>query len=127
MPPSDLVPAEGERAEAAVRQLATRGRAEFGDSGAVVGIHGLTLRATRHRIERDGRSHQTWCAFDAVGIPAALGIDAAAVSGCPSCQAELRVPIAAGEPITGAAVLWLPAAPGAHLKLLCQGLCRSRR
>ena len=113
--PSDLVPAAGDRAEEAARRLARRGRAEIDEAGAVVGIHGLTLGATRHRIDHDGRSHQTWCAFDAIGIPAALGIDALAATDCPSCHATIRVLISDGEPASGHSVLWLPTSPGAHL------------
>jgi hypothetical protein len=52
---------------------AAKGRLEVDDGGALVGIHGLTLRSTRHRFVHDGRSHHTWCAFDSIGIPAAPG------------------------------------------------------
>jgi alkylmercury lyase len=58
----------------------------------------------------------TWCAFDAIGIPAALGVDAYAVTSCPICGRELRVTLLGGRPIDDARTrLWFPAADCAHL------------
>ena len=74
----------------AAAALARQGRAEVDDHGSIVGIHGLTLRSTRHRFEIDGLARHTWCAFDAVGIPAALGLDAVAHSDCPACGASFH-------------------------------------
>ena len=61
-------------------QLVDGGRIELGHQGWLRGIHGLTLETTAHQIHHaDGHVH-TWCAFVAVGIPAALGIDAMATT-----------------------------------------------
>ena len=87
------------------------GAAELDAAGAVVGVHGLTLRATRHRFLHRGQARHTWCAFDSVGIPAALAIDAVARTDCPSCQEPLTVVITEGVPERGRAVLWLPDPP----------------
>jgi alkylmercury lyase len=106
-PPSQLLPhlADAERVAA---DLARRGRAELDDHGNLVSIHGLTLRTTRHRITTAGRTHHTWCAFDSIGIPAALGLDAVAHSDCPACGRHLHIRIHEGEPEASDAVLWLP-------------------
>jgi len=101
---------------AIVDALVTAGRVELDEHGVVVGVHGLVARATPHRIEhRDGEVH-TWCAPDAVGIPAALGIDATARTSCPTCGAGLAVELRGGEPVGAeAARLWVPGGPCAHL------------
>jgi alkylmercury lyase len=62
--------------------------AEWDHDGRLVGF-GLTLRPTRHRFEVDGRLLYTWCAPDALGFPAVLGIEAHVESPC----------LVTGEPI----------------------------
>jgi alkylmercury lyase len=93
------------------------GRVEVDDAGVVLGVHGLTARATRHRIERGNSIVQTWCALDAIGIPAALAIDATAATSCPTCGTELKVVLRGGEPVDTADALrlWLPEGLCEHL------------
>ena len=93
------------------------GRLELDDTGFVVGVHGLTVRPTRHRIEHGDTLVHTWCALDAIGIPAALAIDATAVTSCPTCDARLEVKLAGGEPVDtiDAWRLWLPEGRCDHL------------
>lgn len=114
LPPTALLPDRKGVGEAAAA-LAGRGRAELDDDGRLVGIHGLTLRASRHSFEVGARTHRTWCGFDAIGIPAALTLDANAQTDCPTCQRRLDVRIERGEPIANGAVLWLPAEDVANL------------
>jgi hypothetical protein len=83
---------------AAADHLRARGRIELSDDGRVIAIHGLSRRPTRHRIEHDGGFVNTWCALDAIGIPAALAIDARALTQCPTCGRELSVTLIRGEP-----------------------------
>jgi hypothetical protein len=105
----------------AVAHLRTRGRIELGPGGRLLGVHGLSHRSTRHRIEHGGGSINTWCALDAIGIPAALGIDARALTTCPTCDRELVVSLVAGQPeFLGAAVLWYPETDGAWEHLVDQ-------
>jgi alkylmercury lyase len=101
-----------------VNALMRAGRLELDDHGFLMGVHGLAARPTRHRIEHGagGRAVPTWCAFDAIGIPAALSLDATAVTTCPYCGAQLRVKLSDGVPDDdGNLRLWLPNGPGAHL------------
>ncbi|MCA1843482.1 MAG: alkylmercury lyase family protein [Actinobacteria bacterium] len=101
---------------AAVEHLQARGRIELSGDGRLVAVHGLVRRPTRHRIEHHGGVVNTWCALDAIGIPAALGIDASAVTSCPTCGTDLTVMIAAGEPAAlPDAVLWFPESTYRHL------------
>lgn len=101
---------------AAVEALVAAGRLEVDEDGVLVGVHGLVARSTVHRIEHgDGVAH-TWCALDAIGIPAALAIDAVAVTGCPACGATLRVVVRHGVPEDdGRLRLWLPGGECTHL------------
>jgi hypothetical protein len=99
----------GAALDEAVAHLQARGRIEVAPDGRLLAVHGLSRRPTRHRIEHRGGSVNTWCALDAIGIPAALGIDARAVTTCPSCNHELIVTLASGSavPLVGV-VLWYP-------------------
>lgn len=95
--------------------LEARGRCEVvGDR--LVGIHGLTARPTRHHFVHCASAHHTWCAFDSIGIPGALGIDAVAHTDCPTCGRAIALEIERGVPSDSAdLVLWLPDATGDHL------------
>jgi Alkylmercury lyase/DprA winged helix domain len=98
-----------EAVRGAIGELESMGLARVGPDGRLVGTAGLSVVPSRHRLELDGRVFHTWCALDAVGIPAALGVDARAATACPWCGRELALEIRAGEP-TGLAdaVIWLP-------------------
>jgi alkylmercury lyase len=113
--PEELVPGPARRARRAAAELVKRGRAEVDDGGRVVGVHGLTLRRTRHHFVHAGRSHPTWCAFDAIGIPAALALDAEARTTCRSCDHGLHIAIRRGHPEASGLALWLPSATVRHL------------
>jgi alkylmercury lyase len=113
--PEELLPGRPARVRQAAAELARQGRAEVDGDGRLVGVHGLTLRPTRHTFVHAGRTHRTWCAFDAVGIPAALGLDAVAHTTCPACDHALGVPIRRGRPEVSDIVLWLPSPAIGHL------------
>ena len=86
-------------------------------TGRVIGAHGLTLRPTPHTIHVEGSSPpHTWCGFDVIGIPAALQLDAVALTSCPHCQATLPIQIRAGRPDDRPQrMVWLPASTGGNL------------
>jgi hypothetical protein len=99
-----------------VDDLVAAGRLEVDEHGVLIGVHGLVTRPTRHRIAHTEGTVNTWCALDAIGIPAALGIDADAITSCPACEAELRVTLHRGVPVNdGAMRLWLPTGRCEHL------------
>jgi len=104
----------GHRAEV-VAAMAARGRCEV-EGETVVGIHGLTLPTTRHHFVHRGTAHHTWCAFDSIGIPAALGLSSIAHTTCRACNAAIAVEMRDGVPDADEhLVLWLPDATGDHL------------
>jgi alkylmercury lyase-like protein len=53
---------------------------------------------TRYRVEADGRSWFANCAWDAFGIPAALGVDGHISSSCPDCGAAIEIDVIGGRP-----------------------------
>lgn len=96
--------------------LTSAGRLEVDDEGVLIAVHGLAARPTRHRIEHTGGTIHTWCALDAIGIPAALAITADAITSCAKCGTELHVHLDEGVPSPRAnLVLWLPEVACDHL------------
>lgn len=67
-------------------------------AGRVVGAAGLSLvPARQHRLSQRGRQFWTWCAFDAIGIPAGLGEDAIAETTCQQCGTAVKVEFREGR------------------------------
>ncbi len=58
--------------EASPPRSSEGGRTELAVTGQIIGIHGLTMRRTRQQIVRGDRRHDISCAFDSIGIPAAM-------------------------------------------------------
>ena len=52
---------------------------------------------TPYRVEADGRSWFANCAWDAFGIPIALGVDGHVSATCPDCGETLEVDLVAGR------------------------------
>jgi len=102
------------RVQAAVEQLEQAGRLQT-DNGEILGAHGVTLRSTPHRIRHGCVETHTWCAYDAVGIPAALEIDAEVASTCPACQGQIVVQVRGGVPGDQSLVLWMPFGAFEHI------------
>ena len=94
-------------AREAVDLVVSVGMAET-DDGTIIGIDGLTTRHTRHRLILGGVELWTWCAYDIVGIAAALKADAIGDTQCGLCGRRIEVVILEGEPQTNTVVGWLP-------------------
>ena len=90
----------------AVDLIVSVGMAEL-EAGMIVGMDGLTTRRTRHGLNLDGVELWTWCAYDIVGIAAALGAEAVGRTQCGACGRSIEVVIREGEP-ESTAVGWLP-------------------
>ncbi len=114
----DLVegsPSGRDSAQSTLDALVERGMAIVDDS-QLVAIDGLSVRPTRHRTQIGGDELYTWCAADAVGIPAALSADAEVVTACPHCSALIAISLSAGVPKADEElVLWLPTASCSHV------------
>ena len=82
------------------------GRVELDDQGRLLGIAGLTIEPTHHKITVDGEERWTWCALDAVGILGALESDGTIRSVDPHSGDSIEIAFQSGEP-TGDAVLFI--------------------
>jgi alkylmercury lyase len=84
---------------ATVDRLAAAGLLDRMADGAVIGSGGLTLGPGPHGLLVRGREYRTWCAYDAIGIPAGLGEAGAVSTRCPICTRPiaLRFPDAASQ------------------------------
>lgn len=78
------------------------------EGGTIIGIDGLTMGWTRHQLVLDGVTLWTWCAYDIVGIAAALGADAVGSTRCGGCRQQIEVVIREGRPEGSTAIGWLP-------------------
>lgn len=85
------------QAQRCIKDLVDQGMIVIDKRAAVVGSHGLSLIPTDHRLSINGQNLFTWCAADAVGIPAGLGVDAKVISKCFQCNAPVEIDIAGGE------------------------------
>lgn len=101
---TDLDP---ETAREAAELVASVGMAEI-EGGMIVGMDGLTTRPTRHRMILGDVSLWTWCAYDIIGIAAALGANAVGKTPCGACGEEIEVVVREGRPESSPAVGWLP-------------------
>lgn len=80
-----------------------------GLGGPVVAAGGLAVAPARHQLLLAGQVFWTWCAFDGIGIPAALGVDAVLDTRCPACGQPIRVTITGGQPPAVTPLVgWLP-------------------
>lgn len=95
--------------EAVLAGLVGAGLLERDPGGVIVGSHGLTLRSTVHHLVLDGVALHTWCALDAIAIPAALAADAELTTRCGRCAQSLRMTAVAGRPQAGGELrVWVP-------------------
>jgi alkylmercury lyase len=105
-----------EAVRAALTELVAVGTATVVDRD-VVAAGGLSVVPAAHRLRLGGVELWTWCAFDAIGIPAALGIDAVAITHCPVCGIALEVALPQGTPPADSPLVgWLPERPCANVQ-----------
>lgn len=98
---------EPDRGRHAARLVASVGMAEVIDDH-IVGIDGLTTRETTHRLLVNDVALWTWCAYDIVGIAAALRVDATGTTACGYCGETIYVVTREGQPDESSAVGWMP-------------------
>ena len=68
-------------------------------------LNPFSVPATPHRVEAGGRSWFANCAWDALGIPAALHRDGAVHSECADCGEPLELEVRDGRLVRGAELL----------------------
>ena len=81
----------------------------------MVGAGGLTLGDAPHRLLLRGRDYRTWCAYDAIGIPAALGEEGAISTRCGVCGRAIAIRVPIEPDVERPERLWL-AAGGTDLR-----------
>jgi hypothetical protein len=92
----------------AVGTLADAGWLDLDDAGRVAGAAGLSLATGPHGLTIDKTSFRTWCAYDSLGIAAALETDARVETTCAICQAPIHLGFHRGVPERdGLERLWL--------------------
>lgn len=67
---------------------------EQDDKGNIVGIFGLSQRNHPHKFQVKGRTFSTWCAWDALFLPAMLKQTAYVQSSCPATKEKINLTIA---------------------------------
>jgi len=75
------------------------------DGGEIRMLNPFSAVETPHRVEAGGRSWFANCAWDALGIPAALHADGRIESACPDCGERLELEVRDGELVRGAELL----------------------
>ena len=92
----------------ALDDLDRAGRIRRDDHGRVIGSAGLNVVPDRHRIELDGRTFWTWCAYDILGIFGASRATGTAFSRSPATGKAIRVRFHDGWPKMEGVVLFRP-------------------
>ena len=106
------------RVEDALTAMVTSGAATRDATGAVVAVSGLSVVPAAHELQLAGREFWTWCAFDAVGIPAALEVDAVARTRCGHCARPIELRMPEGQPPADSPLVgWLPGGPCANVQV----------
>lgn len=92
----------------AVGTLAGAGWLDVDGRGRIAGAAGLSLATGPHRLTLGDSSFQTWCAYDSLGIAAALASEARVETTCAVCHAAIDLRFLDGVPERGGPeVLWL--------------------
>ena len=95
-------------ATAAVASLAKGGWLDLDEIGRVTGSAGLSPATGPHALTLGDAQFRTWCAYDALGIAAAIGADAAVETTCGQCGATINLAFRSGRPDRiGPERLWL--------------------
>jgi alkylmercury lyase len=91
----------------AVRLVASVGMAQV-QTDAIIGMDGLTTHPTPHRMRLNGVDLWTWCAYDIVGIGAALRADVVGETTCGMCGRSIDLFVNRGEPEPMRVIGWMP-------------------
>jgi hypothetical protein len=92
----------------AVTTLAQAGWLDLDDAGRVVGAAGLSLATGPHHLILGDAPFRTWCAYDSLGIAAALAADGQIETACGRCATPISLAFRGGVPDrVGPERLWL--------------------
>jgi hypothetical protein len=91
--------------EQVLGRLEQAGRTRRNSAGAVTGSLGLSAEPTAHELIIDGARRWTWCAYDAVGILAALGASGQVRSRSPHTGTPIELAFDQGRPAADSRVV----------------------
>ena len=94
--------------DGALEEMDKAGRIRRDETGRVVGSAGLSVIPDRHRLELDGRTFWTWCAYDILGIFGAKRATGTAFSRSPATGATITLDFIDGRPKGDGMVLYRP-------------------
>lgn len=101
IPPGEIGTAAGVQADDIARlldELAAAGWIDRDPDGRVTGSGGLSLTDGPHRLAIGARAFRNWCAYDSLGIAAALDAEAVIETACPVCERSIRIETTGGDP-----------------------------
>jgi hypothetical protein len=102
---ADLGRGEGEIADAYRRLHDAHALVLFPDSLEIRFANPFCFDQTPHRVTAAGRAWTGTCAWDALGIPAALHVDGSVETECACCRGPLELEVVDGELVRGADLL----------------------
>ncbi len=94
--------------EAELAELDRQGLIRRNQIGDVVGSVGLSVEPSRHELHVGDQQFWTWCAYDAVGILAALEASGRVLSRSPLTGTPIDVQFRDGLPVASEVVLFMP-------------------
>ncbi len=65
----------------------------YDESDHIIGFLGLTIKETRHRLQVNGITVYTWCAWDTLFLPQLLNATATVTSTCAATGEEIRLTV----------------------------------
>jgi alkylmercury lyase len=92
----------------ALKTLHEQGLLRVNAARQIIGAAGLSIQPDRHQVDLDGHRYWTWCAYDILGIFAALGATGHAYSTTPDTGQAVDVQFRDGTPQPTQLVLFLP-------------------
>jgi hypothetical protein len=75
------------------------------DGSGIRMLNPFSAVETPHRVDAAGRAWFANCAWDALGIPAALAADGRVESSCPDCGGRVELEVRDGQLVRGAELL----------------------
>jgi hypothetical protein len=107
---------DAETVAAVLGRLERAGRTRRNPAGEMIGSLGLSVEPTTHELIVEGARRWTWCAYDAVGILAALGAGGQVRSRDPHTGTPIQFGVQRGRPVADSqVVLFLAEGPCASV------------
>jgi alkylmercury lyase len=102
------IDAQPSTVEADLHRLDGAGRIRQNEAGHVIGSAGPSVALAAHELWLGPRRFWTWCAYDAVGIVAAVKANARSISRSPATGAPIQLQFVAGHPPASPVAVFFP-------------------